>query len=196
MSTQTPYRNVQSGVALPPAADPDPTQIAHGDRADAVRYEPDPDQIVRVRHTQRPTTELPPDIPSDRSDEAARYTSPDVAEVALPPFGPSVWEALPEEGAPAGPPPGAGRGTHRPARRPASDAAPAVRYVVRPDREARRWRVERDGQIMGSFREMAQAVDAASAGAWTERQTGGAADVVVEGEGEAPFSRYPVPPQG
>jgi hypothetical protein len=196
MSTHTPPRNVQSGVALPPAADPDPTEIAHGDRAEAVRYEPDPDQLVRVRHTQRPSAQLPPDIPSDRDDEAARYTSPDLAEVALPPFGPSVWEALPEDGAPPRPPPVAGRGTGRPARPPAASAGPVVRYAVRPDPAERRWRVERDGQNMGAFREKAQAVDAASAGAWTERQTGGAAEVIVEGEGEAPFSSYPVPPQG
>jgi hypothetical protein len=98
MTARTPSRNVQSGVALPPAADPDPGHVARGERADDVQYQADPNQLVRVRHTQAPDARLPPDIPSAREDEPDRFTSPAVTDVAAPPFGPSVWEALPEDG--------------------------------------------------------------------------------------------------
>lgn len=94
--TDDPHRNVQSGVPLEPAADPDPQRVARGDRPGAVRYERDPDQVVRVRHTRAPDHALPPDIPTARDDEADRFTSPDTADLPHTPYSPSVWEALPE----------------------------------------------------------------------------------------------------
>lgn len=96
--TETPDRNVQSGAPLERAADPDPRRVARGGRPDMVRYEADPDQLVRVKHTRAPDHALPPDIPTSRSDEADRFTSPDVADLPHTPYSPSVWEALPEQG--------------------------------------------------------------------------------------------------
>jgi hypothetical protein len=97
MTRDTPKSNVQSGVPLPPSADPDPHLVARGGRPDMVRYERDADQLARVRHTRAPDHALPPDIPSSRADEAERFTSPKVADLSHTPYSPSVWEALPAD---------------------------------------------------------------------------------------------------
>lgn len=105
MTRRIPLHNVQSGAPLPPAADPDPQRVARGERTEGVWLERDPDQVVRARHTAPPARDLPPDIPSSREDEARRTTSPGVTDLNETPYGPSVWEALPEDLPPEPAPP-------------------------------------------------------------------------------------------
>jgi hypothetical protein len=83
---------------------PDPIEpsglepVATGDRRETMRYEPDPDQLVRVRSTFSPTAPLPPDLPTAREDEAQRFSAvPPVEDAAVVPEEPSVWDARPPD---------------------------------------------------------------------------------------------------
>lgn len=97
MTQDNPERNTQSGVVLPPAADADPPAVAHGNRREAVHYEADPDQLVRVRHTLAPDDALPPDIPSAQANEPDRFTTARVTDITVVPLSPSAWEAVADD---------------------------------------------------------------------------------------------------
>lgn len=90
----------------PPALDPTdtadgdrddpatPVAIATGDRRDEVHFEPDPDQLVVVRHLVRPQHALAPEQPVP-SRSVAEADAPPVEDVRVAPEGPSVWDARP-----------------------------------------------------------------------------------------------------
>lgn len=71
--------------------------VATGDRRQEMRYEDDPAQLARVRHTFVPDHPLPP---QEHSAAVERGTplSPDVTDVAEVKPSPSVWDARPPEG--------------------------------------------------------------------------------------------------
>jgi hypothetical protein len=78
---------------------PDPTEpVATGTRRETMRYEADPDQLVRVRSTFAPQASLPPDLPTTREDEAQRFSAvPPVEDAVVVPPEPSVWDARPPD---------------------------------------------------------------------------------------------------
>jgi hypothetical protein len=69
------------------------TSIAHGDRREEVHYESDPGCVARVSHLFKPAEPTPADLAGARRG----VQSPPVADVAVLPESPSVWEALPPE---------------------------------------------------------------------------------------------------
>jgi hypothetical protein len=83
-------------------------EIATGDRREDVHYEPDPDQLVKMRATFKPDGPLPPQEHSASSTVAGDQDTPPLQDVAVAASGPSVWDARPPEddeepsGAPTG----------------------------------------------------------------------------------------------
>lgn len=76
---------------------PIPEDVAHGNRRDEMRYEDDPDQLVRIRHTFPVEGPLPPDEHVGALDEDR--PAPDLPTDAVEPRpSPSVWDARPPDG--------------------------------------------------------------------------------------------------
>jgi hypothetical protein len=71
--------------------------VATGDRRDEQHYEPDPDQLVKIRATFKPDGPLPPQEHSANSDIVEAQAGPPIEDVAVVPPGPSVWDARPPE---------------------------------------------------------------------------------------------------
>lgn len=75
---------------------PDEEPVATGDRRDDVQFEPDPDQLVRMRATFKPEGPLPPEEHSAASERGEDSRSrPPVQDVRVAAPGPSVWDARP-----------------------------------------------------------------------------------------------------
>lgn len=68
--------------------------IATGDRCEEIHFEPDPDQLVVVRHEVRPRGPLPPQDPSAAVGTAG---APPVEDVRIVPPAPSIWDARPPD---------------------------------------------------------------------------------------------------
>jgi hypothetical protein len=94
--SNTPLETPQN--AAPPRTDElaEDTRVATGDRREEVRYESDPDQLVKARHLVRPTGQLPPD---EHCPAQERGESPgrEVLDVLVAHDSPSVWDARPAE---------------------------------------------------------------------------------------------------
>lgn len=71
--------------------------VATGDRRDEVRFEPDPDQLVRIRATFKPDAPYPAEEQSAATDSGAIDDQPSVQDVAASNAPESVWDARPVE---------------------------------------------------------------------------------------------------
>jgi len=74
-----------------------PEPVATGDRRDEVRFEADPDQLVRLRATFKPEAPYPPEEQSAATDSGAIEDQPAVQDVAVSNSPGSVWDARPAE---------------------------------------------------------------------------------------------------
>ena len=75
-----------------------PEPVATGNRRETMHYEADPNQLVRMRASDKPHAPMPPDVPTSRADEPLRSSAaPPVEDVAVVPEEPSVWDARPPE---------------------------------------------------------------------------------------------------
>jgi hypothetical protein len=75
----------------------DGSGVASGDRRDELHYEPDPDQLVKIRATFKPDDPLPPQEHSAASEAGVPGAGPPIQDVAVVADGPSVWDARPSE---------------------------------------------------------------------------------------------------
>jgi len=73
-------------------------EVAFGDRHGEVRYEPDPDQLVRARYLVRPEGPLPPHEHSAAQERGDLPPSALVEDVLVAPDVHSVWDARPVTG--------------------------------------------------------------------------------------------------
>jgi hypothetical protein len=95
MSTdKTTHLNRQAGVDLP-GDSPESGQVAHGDRRDAVHYEPAPDHLVTVKHTEKPNEALAPQLAEARTYDGPVEAGPPIEDVGVTPPSPSAWDARP-----------------------------------------------------------------------------------------------------
>lgn len=67
--------------------------VARGDRRDEMRYEADPDQGVKVRHTFPPNRPLPPQEHSAGAEAKDFKALSEATDAAVTLETPSVWEA-------------------------------------------------------------------------------------------------------
>lgn len=77
-----------------PDTDPDPVEVATGDRREEIHFEADPGQLVVARHLVRPDQPLAPDI-QPAVGSVVPPDSPPVEDVRVAPDRPSVWDARP-----------------------------------------------------------------------------------------------------
>lgn len=91
---EQPDRNRQSCVPVAQSTD-DPARVARADTRDGARYEPDPDQLVKVVHQATPPT-IPVQGPTDYDRRGAPRDTR-VVDVAVTPETASVWEARPAD---------------------------------------------------------------------------------------------------
>lgn len=97
-----PNQNTQAGVPIGDGIRDSNTEVATGDRRSEKHYEADPDQIVRIDHSDKPDGPLPPQ--ERTSDERWRkQTTPPVQAVTDYGERPSVWDARPADGEPETP---------------------------------------------------------------------------------------------
>ena len=75
----------------------DGSGVASGDRRDELHYQPDPDQLVKIRATFKPDDPLPPQEHSAASEAGAAGAGPPIQDVAVAADGPSVWDARPSD---------------------------------------------------------------------------------------------------
>ncbi|HEX2560720.1 hypothetical protein [Phenylobacterium sp.] len=89
--------NRQAGVPIGDGQRDADKSVATGDRRDEVRYEDDPAQLARVRHTFAPETPLPPQEQSEAAERDRPLADGSVTDVAEVKPSPSVWDARPPE---------------------------------------------------------------------------------------------------
>jgi hypothetical protein len=68
--------------------------VACGDRHAGVRFEADPDQLVKARYLVRPQTPIPSQMHGP-AQERGDLANPDVLDVMVAPDEASVWDARP-----------------------------------------------------------------------------------------------------
>jgi hypothetical protein len=85
--------NRQSGLPIGDGQRDEREAVATGDRRDEMRYEDDPAQLARVRHTFH-SDALPPDTDGPEHDGPDLVDVTDAMEVKP---SPSVWDARPSE---------------------------------------------------------------------------------------------------
>ena len=89
--------NRQAGVPIGDGQRDADHSVATGDRRDEVRYEDDPAQLARVRHTFPPERPLPPEQHSEADERDRPLAAGNVTDVAEVKRSPSVWDARPPE---------------------------------------------------------------------------------------------------
>jgi hypothetical protein len=90
--------NKQAGLPIGDGQSDSDRSVATGDRRDKVRYEDDPAQLTKVRHTFAPDPGRPPEEQSAAGEGDAPPASGEVTDVAEVKPSPSVWDARPPEG--------------------------------------------------------------------------------------------------
>lgn len=96
MSDPTPEQMNRQASVPTGHCEADPA-IATGDRRDEMRYEDDPAQLARVRHTFAPETPAPPQEQSAAAERDRPLPGGAVTDVAEVKPSPSVWDARPPE---------------------------------------------------------------------------------------------------
>ncbi|MFC3077882.1 hypothetical protein ACFODL_07270 [Phenylobacterium terrae] len=89
--------NRQDGVPIGDGQTDAGEAVATGDRREEMRYEDDPAQLARVRHTSVHPDHLPKQMTASGDHEAPPGADA-VTDVAEPPPSPSVWDARPPGG--------------------------------------------------------------------------------------------------
>lgn len=93
--SEKPDENRQAGVPLGDMGE-EPPRVAHGDRRAEAHYEPDADQLAKVRFTAKPESPVAPELGVDADVAENRADKPPVEDVAVSLSDASVWDARPQ----------------------------------------------------------------------------------------------------